>query len=200
MESQKPLFIGGDMDAVKLLGITLRGEDGSLGCHNLDGAQIKIMENHLIKTFGVDGIFYSEPFIILSYDPKIAGPGELPLSVGGLIPIWRPDVYGNADFWPWLGCFGQGEGVTLEGDRWHSIDIMQGPTFEQLRELADELFTECEALTFHTKTLVVELPRMSEDDFIKRLQTLPEYIRGLPFVTQYHNGPVVGRETRLHYM
>ncbi|KAK3934635.1 hypothetical protein QBC46DRAFT_347429 [Diplogelasinospora grovesii] len=48
----------------------------------------------------------------------------------------------------------------------------------------------CGYLSFLWESLVVELPKTSDEDFAKRLETLPEGIEKAPFCLYYHNGPL----------
>ncbi|KAK4220725.1 hypothetical protein QBC38DRAFT_525004 [Podospora fimiseda] len=60
----------------------------------------------------------------------------------------------------------------------------------------DELFTNCEAISFINGSLLVELPLTNESALMERLQTLPAYYEGLGFNVRFHNWPLLEGEAR----
>ncbi|KAK3997728.1 hypothetical protein QBC44DRAFT_228647 [Cladorrhinum sp. PSN332] len=185
-------FSGGDGDALAPLGINFIDNKGVLAWDNVSEEDRERADRHLIEKFGVYEVFRCEPFLVMAFDSQVPSPGHLPYSVGGFVPVWRPD--GDTDFWPDLGYNGAGEAVSV-GDLYNDWDYVQGPSEEQMTILANKLFPTCEAITFFWGDLVVELPKASEEAFRARLKTLPRMFDGLPYGVQWHNGPLASQET-----
>lgn len=123
----------------------------------------------------------------------IAGPGNLPYSVGGFIAVWRTER--DMDFCPLIAVFGSAEPQALDTNfkfSWKDEERLQGPTIDQLVQLANTAFPDAEAFTFlFQDILVIELPEMDEDEFVEKLSRLPMYYQAFPWSVEWHNGPIV---------
>ncbi len=53
-----------------------------------------------------------------------------------------------------------------------------------------DIFPDCEAIPIVWDTLVIALPKTSEEDFKIRLGALPSDLGGVPKTLAYHNGPL----------
>ncbi|KAK0701465.1 hypothetical protein B0T21DRAFT_417174 [Apiosordaria backusii] len=190
----KDEYIGGHGDALAPLGISFIGKDGSLSWTNISTEQEKAVEAYLRDKFGVYAIGHFDPFLVLAFESVIAGPGKLPHTIGGFVPVWDPD--GDAFFWPIIADDGGGETQRLDAASYDHMDRIQGPTKEQVAELANTLFfdMEAEAITFYAGTLIIELPKIDQATYEEKLIKLPRFYECFPWHVQWHNGPLVSGE------
>ncbi|KAK4161146.1 hypothetical protein QBC43DRAFT_218323 [Cladorrhinum sp. PSN259] len=152
------------------------------------------VDNFLNDHFRATSVLYTPPFVIINYDPDVTGPGWLPTTVGGLLPICRDD--NNTNFKSHLGKIGCGKETYVDYRSWGKICRVEGPTASQLAELAGEFFSDCEALSFYDGTLIVELPLSTNEEFERKLMHLPSEYNGFPFLVEWHNGPLFANELR----
>lgn len=178
MADKKAGWIGGNGDALHHLGITFVGGDSSLRWRNASTQDQKRAQDYLAKRFGVYAYTRTEPFLVLGFNREIAGPGELPYSVGGYVPVWCED--GNLDFDPVYGAMGLAEPQLLDIFAAEKVDYFRGPTPAQILTLANNTFTDAEAFTFISVALIVELPRSDENEFLTRVSQMPVFYEKFP--------------------
>ncbi|KAK3996562.1 hypothetical protein QBC44DRAFT_402085 [Cladorrhinum sp. PSN332] len=191
-------WIGGRGDALYHLGISFIGEDNCISWRNALVEDQKRTEEYLGERFGVYTYTRNGPFLVLGFDKDVAGPGDLPYSVGGYVPVWCGD--GDLDFHAVIGAMGLAEPEPLDIFISEQVDFSQGPTPAQVVKLADTAFTEAEAFTFISGTLIVELPESDEDEFLTKVSKMPVFYERFPRPVQWHNGPLVQEEARRREM
>lgn len=190
-------YVGGHYDALKSIGISFLGPDGSLSTGNASHEENKAVRHHLTQVFGATTQFFCGPWVVLGCTPSVP-PGRLPEFVGGLIAIWRHAD--NMDFDPRIGELGQGE-EEMEVD----TSILEGfqsdqiPPKEAVTRLIASIFPTCIAITYVAGSIIVELPESEDAVFQEALEDMPLIIAGAPFTLEYHNGPLAkverGRRT-----
>ncbi|KAK1837193.1 hypothetical protein QBC39DRAFT_325971 [Podospora conica] len=187
-DGDKEAFLGGYPDALTPINVSFRGRDGSLLQRNASNKQDEIARHYLNSTFGVVDFYICEPWLILGCSPSVPH-GRLPQSVGGLIAIWRG--HDNMGFMPLIG---QGGGIDEETEVDPSIldgfEYGHIPDDDAILRLVTHLFHDCEAVTWATNMLIIELPYSDEAAYFRRLQEMPRRIEMAPFTLRYYNGPL----------
>ncbi|KAK0655364.1 hypothetical protein B0T16DRAFT_319277 [Cercophora newfieldiana] len=153
-------------------------------------AQTRAAEEYLRKKFGVVFMDALDPYLLLVCEqmPRLA---PRPHLVGGCIAIWKPRSEGN-----WVPFPGE-EGGAMEEDE-YPIDeeLIKGfecntiPEDEDLVRLGMSLVPDCMGVAWVDNWVVIELPRATTQEFIRRLRTLPMHYEHAPFAVLYSNGPM----------
>lgn len=55
------------------------------------------------------------------------------------------------------------------------------PDDDAIMRLVTDLFPDCEAITYITPALIIELPRSDNAAFLRRLEDMPRSVEGAPF-------------------
>ncbi|KAK1762517.1 hypothetical protein QBC33DRAFT_601374 [Phialemonium atrogriseum] len=169
------------------------GEDGSLDWGNASTEHNKALRKYLTLHYNVIIFHYCEPFLLLGCEGELPSKDKLPFSIAGMIAIWRIDD--NMKFRPLIGWHAEGEEcLKIDPGMLDKMVEHEIPPNEVFLYLADHIFHDCIAISIIWETMVVELPLTEWNDFVRRLQVLPEGIEGAPFLLQYHNGPLPNTE------
>jgi len=189
-EEDEPVgYITEDGD-VEFRGFSWVGERGMTSFDNATAAQTRAAGEYLRKKFGVVAMDVLDPYLLLVCEqmPRLA---PRPHLVGGCIAIWKPQS--EANWAPFPGA----EGGAMEKDE-YPIDeeLIKGfewntiPEDEDLVRLGMSLVPDCMGVAWVSNWVVIELPRATRQEFIRRLRTLPMHYEDAPFAVLYSNGPM----------
>jgi hypothetical protein len=175
------------------------GEDGQQISSNISPEHHKAMMLYLGNIYDVMSIYVAIPYMVLYCESEVPPEDRRPFSVAGLIAVWTLSGGEMEEISPVNGSFGDAD-AALEIPAMYIPDLqgMKVPKPETLLFLAQEIFTDCEAISSIATNLVVELPAMEPEAFYERLQDLPSQFRGSSRIITYNNGPLPNTEFKRH--
>ncbi|KAL6923300.1 hypothetical protein FSHL1_000547 [Fusarium sambucinum] len=145
-----------------------------------------LMED-LCKYYKATGITISSPFLAIRCQDGPPDEDKRPFLVAGAIAIWT-DATNFGDM-PYVANLGQGDPIENEDDFADQMLYRKGPSEEVILYLAN-LWPGCEAICELGNQLVVELPLVSLEEHLDRLQSLDEGIKMGSYIVRFHNGPL----------
>ena len=167
--------------------INFLGQSGFPDTKNVTTTELQLFHDFLGEAFDSVAVSYYGTFIeIECIEPPAAD--QRPFSIGGFIALWATP--GSEQFLPILGDAGNGPNCELEETFRHENYRDTIPTVSAVEYLANDIFPDCEALSFIDRELVVEMPETDEDTWHKNLNSLPRGFIGTAAVISYHNGPL----------
>ncbi|KPM40783.1 hypothetical protein AK830_g5796 [Neonectria ditissima] len=166
------------------------GADESLEMINVSNENRQLLKEYLRRYLGVCRVDYRLPFVVLSCEELDApSDAQRPMVIAGLIAIWRtlghPGHLGIPDEQAW------GPSVRIDRELLDLVKVGECIPQQVTLYLADHVFPTSNAITLLWDTLIIELPDMSEDEFVTALGTLPAGIEGLPYSLAYRNGSLI---------
>jgi hypothetical protein len=148
--------------------------------------------DYMDKTYGVDDIQHSGPFLILRSD-KVPSQDMRPFTIGGCLAIWL-----TRDQLPpreiMIGTIGMGPRLTLSESDAQDLTPYRIPSNATLLNIWQQYFADAEAISYITTGIVVELPRADRSVFWARVHKLPTGFSNSTASLAYVNGPLVKRE------
>ncbi|KAI7771106.1 hypothetical protein LZL87_013905 [Fusarium oxysporum] len=138
-----------------------------------------------------NAIKYLESFPFLVFGCHDGPPDDPPFLVARAIAIWR-DAKDFA-FMTLVGDFAQGDEIEVDDDILDQIVLMEIPSKHVILYLAN-VWPECQAISLLWTMLVVELPLVSEEEHLERLQNLPTAIDACFLILRLNNGPLPNAE------
>lgn len=179
--------------AIEFEEFSLIGPDGHASSQHVQPEHMEAFNEYLFENYNVQVNSLLGIFIVLFCGDYSPPKDELPFSIAGCIAIWKTmdDLEDGYDFWPFVDSVGSAGAEPL--DPKILSDVENGEiSNEVLFFLAKNVFTECEGISVcgQGRTLLVEFPEISAEDFAKRLDTLPRAITKLPFKLEFRNGPL----------
>ncbi|KAF5556938.1 hypothetical protein FMEXI_992 [Fusarium mexicanum] len=160
--------------------------DGSMTAPN---DHFTTLHKYLGGRYNIVAYQSSLPFLVLECDG--GPPDDPPFSVAGAIAIWT--YAGDGFFWPVVGGFAYGEDVEVEDNIIDQMYQTEISSRDMILHLAN-LWPECQAITLIWDYLVMELPLVSKEHHLERLQDLPRGIERV-FMIRYNNGPLANAES-----
>ncbi|KAJ6256136.1 hypothetical protein Dda_8971 [Drechslerella dactyloides] len=148
-------------------------KDGVLSANHISKDHHWALAEYLGRYFDAHYVFVTERVIAINYekDNLEDRPYTRPFSIAGLIAVWQP-ITGPGEMLSFLAEFG------FPGGRWSAFNYQQS-----IRH--SSTLTVCLQIR-----MVVSLPEMSEEVFIKRLCELPKCVTGGILALEYSNGPL----------
>ncbi|KAK1766322.1 hypothetical protein QBC33DRAFT_116863 [Phialemonium atrogriseum] len=164
------------------------GPDGSLSTANISTEYNNALKRYLNHHYNVVEILYCDHFLVLGCEGELPPDDKRPFSIAGCIAIWKTED--EVRFDPHIGELGWGEPIQIDPAIRDKLHQHQAVPDEVLLYLANYVFPDCEAISMMWDGLVVELPKTSDEDFAKRIQTLPMDIERAAVHLTFHNGPL----------
>ena len=151
------------------------------------------LQKYLTLHYNVVIFHYCEPFLLLGCEGELPSKDKLPFSIAGSVAIWKTED--DTNFMPLIGWHAEGDDfVEIDPGMLDKMVEREVPPDEVILYLADYIFPDCIAISIIWETMVVELPLTSWEDFVRRLEALPDAIDRAPFLLQYNNGPLPNTE------
>ncbi|KAK7420223.1 hypothetical protein QQX98_002878 [Neonectria punicea] len=169
------------------------GADGSLEMYHVSGENRELLHEYLGETYDVCMVDYQVPLLVLSCEKLDTPVVQRPFIIAGLVAIWKTLEYPHPLDFP--GEHAWGPAVRVDPKILELVNFREDIPDKVILYLADHIFPTCDAITVLWDCLVIELPRVSNDEFAKALQTLPIDLEGFPFSLCFHNGSLLGNET-----
>ncbi|EPE06834.1 hypothetical protein F503_03261 [Ophiostoma piceae UAMH 11346] len=167
--------------------ISFLGESGFPDTTHVTRAELKLFHDFLGEAFDSVAVSYYGTFIEIECI-ELPAADQRPFSIGGFIALWATP--GSEQFLPILGDTANGPNCELE-ETYRGQNFRDTiPTVSAVEYLANNIFPDCEALSFIDRELVVEMPETAEDTWHKKLNDLPHGFNGTAAVISYHNGPL----------
>ncbi|CAH0016454.1 unnamed protein product [Clonostachys rhizophaga] len=179
--------------AIEFEEFSLIGPNGYASSQHVQPEHMEAFNEYLFKNYNVQVNSLLGIFIVLFCGDYSPPKDELPFSIAGCIAVWKnmDDFDDGYDLWSFVDSVGSAGAEPLDPNI--LSDVENGEiSNEVLFYLAKYVFTECEGISVcgQGRTLLVEFPEISVEDFANRLDTLPRAITNLPFKLEYHNGPL----------
>ncbi len=95
-----------------------------------------------------------------------------------------------------MGSLGGGPAVDIDPEMLEKINPDDFMPHDVALYLADYIFPDCEAITILWWMMVIELPLISHEAHLTRLEALPQYFENISIIPRYHNGPLPNSERR----
>ncbi|KAF5599982.1 hypothetical protein FPANT_2885 [Fusarium pseudoanthophilum] len=170
---------------------SFRDSEGDISAKDVTKEQHMALCRFLFDQYNVTEIQESFPFLVLGCKGGPPAEDQRPFSIAGAIAIWMDaEEFG---FMPIVGYPGQGEILEIEDAIVNQVEYLQIPSQDIILHFA-KLWPDCLAISVLWTFLVVELPRVSDEEFVKRLETLPSgiegYTEGCYLNLMFHNGPL----------
>jgi hypothetical protein len=166
---------------------------------NISSANLEALEKYLAQHYNAYAVQYMSSIVAIHYDDDSSSYQSdqrhiRPFSIAGLVAIWRPyKGYFNPFVWR-IGELGHGEDVEIPAE--YAQQLQQSTTLPKtvVCFFANTLFPNCTAVAYMFRCVVVELPKMTAEDFSQRLSHLPWGFKGYGPPLFYHNGPIRNTE------
>ncbi|KAK4461542.1 hypothetical protein QBC42DRAFT_252401 [Cladorrhinum samala] len=179
-------FIGGHGDALEPLGITFIVPNGSIAFQYASDRARRRTKDYLADAFGVYIVALSPPFLVLEFVMDDApGPGNLPYSIGGFIPIWRTER--GLDFCLRIARSGSAAPRSLAINSamfpWEYRDKLNRPNnYGPVDPPGKHRIPRGGSLhrAFPRALIIVELPDMNKREFAEKLRGLPTHVPPKP--------------------
>jgi len=164
-------------------------KEDNLGYSNLSIPHQKALQQYLAEHYGVISMTISLPFLILKCEPTPPPRHEQPFTVAGAISVWVQP----GDFEVYSAVAGEkGRGQRLEISEDFAKDLRPGkiPSSETLQGLAREHFQDAIGISYILYGVIVELPAVDSNQFLKQLEELPEGFANANVDLSFRNGPL----------
>jgi hypothetical protein len=155
--------------------------------HNIKAKQLDALLAYLDEKYGVYEIWISGIFLILTCRDEAPPSDSRPFTIAGCIAVWL-SADDNYPFGLLSPDLAEGEDLKIPDHMASDLRQYTLPKFETLAEFWEEFHPEALQIQYYVTGIIVELPRVSDEEHRARLNNLPRHFENTAATLHYTNG------------